>query len=82
MPRVRFLQHVAGHAPGDEVDMSADEARAVADNSTAELVREEAVETPERDVTARSEKAAAPRRATKPKAKTATATADSAQESK
>lgn len=68
MPRVRFLQHVAGHAPGDEVDLPADEARAVADGSVAEFVRAEIPQTPERE-TARTEKAAPQRRT--PRAKTA-----------
>lgn len=53
MPRVRFLQSVAGddvgdrHA-GDEVDLPAPVARVWADGVRAELVREEPPERPER----------------------------------
>ncbi len=52
MPRVRFLQSVAGddvgdrHA-GDEVDLPAAAAQAWVDGERAELVREEPVERPE-----------------------------------
>jgi hypothetical protein len=52
MPRVRFLQSVAGddvgdrHA-GDEVDLPAAVARTWADGVRAELVRAEPVEHPE-----------------------------------
>lgn len=52
MPRIRFLQSVAGddvgdrHA-GDEVDLSPALAQAWADGERAELVRDEPVERPE-----------------------------------
>ncbi|GLY81842.1 hypothetical protein [Actinoallomurus iriomotensis] len=52
MPRVRFLQAVAGddfaHVAGDVVEMSGEQAEAWADGVRAELVRSEAPETPER----------------------------------
>ncbi|MDN3356077.1 hypothetical protein [Actinomadura sp. DC4] len=52
MPRVRFLQAVAGDdhsfVAGDEVDMSGEQAEGWADGVRAELVRDAAPETPER----------------------------------
>jgi hypothetical protein len=52
MPRVRFLQAVAGvdvsFVAGDVVEMSGEQAEAWADGVRAELVRGEAPETPER----------------------------------
>jgi hypothetical protein len=52
MPRVRFLQAVAGDdisfVAGDVVDMPGEKAEAWADGVRAELVRSEASETPER----------------------------------
>jgi hypothetical protein len=53
MPRIRFLQSVAGddvgdrHA-GDEIDVSGPVAKVWADGTRAELVRSEPVERPER----------------------------------
>lgn len=52
MPRIRFLQAVAGddfsHVAGDVVDMPGAQAEAWADGVRAELVRDQAPQTPER----------------------------------
>lgn len=52
MPRVRILQAVAGETfswrPGEEIDMSAADAKVWADGYRGELVRGEQAETPER----------------------------------
>lgn len=51
MPRIRMLQAVAGPDfswnPGDEIDLPGEEASKWADGIRAELVRGNAVETPE-----------------------------------
>lgn len=52
MPTVRILQSVAGRdfswTPGQEIEMSAEQAKAWADGVRGELVREAKPQTPER----------------------------------
>ena len=70
MPRVRILQAVAGEdfswMPGDEIDMSARDAKVWADGFRGELVRGEIPQTPERASAA--PETAATRRSRKAKA--------------
>lgn len=52
MPRVRILAGIAGEgrSPGEVLDLPANEAQYLIEQQRAELVRAEAVETPERAV--------------------------------